>query len=330
MAHIHQFLQKAFASSLSSIILPLGMIAYALARCAKANTYVETLDKHADSLHIWIRKCYEEDFKAAFERQVLKAVKKMGIRNAKLAIDYTSEPFYGKSRNFFVFNVDSERWDGEFKFAVISLINQDKTIPIMAIPVRLGDGMAKPAIDLLKYCANFLSIRYVLFDRGFYSAQLIDYLEANGIKYCMLVPHKKGQIAKYVQQTQKFGCYRHQMKYSKEKSTWKPITKIAVCKEVDDIDWIFATNMRLSRIGFVLLYKRRWRIETGFRVQDEARIKSKSTDYMTRYFYFLISCLLQLFWVIHKHIYGIIPFKRYLDDIEHKTLQDFLEITLAG
>ena len=62
MANIIAYLQKSFASFGSSIILPLGMIAYELAKCAKSNTYVETLGEHADTLHLWIKKGYEEDF----------------------------------------------------------------------------------------------------------------------------------------------------------------------------------------------------------------------------------------------------------------------------
>jgi IS4 transposase len=45
-------------------------------------------------------------------------------------------------------------------------------------------------------------------------------------------------------------------------------------------------------------YKGRWRIETGFRVQDEARIKSKSKDMRIRFFYFVYEQALQLFWAV--------------------------------
>ncbi|MFW6013855.1 MAG: hypothetical protein ACOCQG_01660 [Candidatus Nanoarchaeia archaeon] len=39
--------------------------------------------------------------------------------------------------------------------------------------------------------------------------------------------------------------------------------------------------------NYVLTYKRRWRIETNYGVEDEAKIKSKSINYLIRYFYFL-------------------------------------------
>jgi len=44
-------------------------------------------------------------------------------------------------------------------------------------------------------------------------------------------------------------------------------------------------------------YKKRWRIETSFRVHDEARIKCKSKDMKIRYFLFLFEQMLQTIWI---------------------------------
>jgi hypothetical protein len=100
-----------------------------------------------------------------------------------------------------------------------------------------------------------------------------------------------------------------------------------VCKGIDEFAWIFATNIRFrTRAEYVWYYKRRWQIETNFRVEDEARIKSKSTSYLVKYFYFLVSLLLHLLWIINKNIKYHAPFKKYLDVIEQALLLDYLEI----
>src|SRR3989339_2226841 len=44
-------------------------------------------------------------------------------------------------------------------------------------------------------------------------------------------------------------------------------------------------------------YKKRWRIETQFRVQDEARIRCKSSEMKIRYFLFLFEQMLQTIWI---------------------------------
>jgi len=63
-------------------------------------------------------------------------------------------------------------------------------------------------------------------------------------------------------------------------------------------DWVFATNVEEVLLNnIVITYKKRWRIETQFRVQDEARIKCKSKDMKIRYFFFLFEQMLQTIWI---------------------------------
>lgn len=328
MTQINSFLQKAFG--FCKIIIPFSSISYQLVKVAKSNSYVETLGKNADSLHLWIKKSYEQDFKRAFELQAKKALKYLNVSFAKLAFDITAEPFYGKTRGLYIFETPkNKKFDGEFKFITVCLIKRNKQIPLMALPVMIGEGSGgKLAIELLKYCQTlFRKIRFAVFDRGFYIAELIDFLEANKIKYLILVPEKKGVIADWVEQTDKLGKFKHQMVYSKEKSKWKPRTTIVVCKGIDDFAWIFATNIHFrTRVEYIWHYKRRWQIETNYRVEDEARIKSKSTNYLIRYFYFLVSLLLHLLWIVNKNLKYYAPFKKYLDNIEQGLLMDYLEI----
>lgn len=327
MSNIIAFLQKSFSSFLSSIIIPISSISYQLAKAAKANSYIETLGTNADALHLQIKRCYEEDFKAAFEAQVKKALKRLNVNYARLAFDTTSEPFYGRTRTLHIINTEGESYGAEFKFISVCLLTRNKQIPLMALPVRLG-SQTKLTIGLLEYCQTlFKKIRFAVFDRGFYIGEIIDYLEAHHIKYLILVPEKKGVIEGYVNQTEKFGKYVHKMIYSKEKSKWKPKTMIVVCKGIDDFAWIFATNIHFrTRVEYIWYYKRRWQIETNFRVEDESKIKSKSCDHLIRYFYFLVSLLLHILWIVNKNIAYYVPFKKYLDIIEQKLLSDYLKI----
>ena len=332
MINTTSFLQKAFDSD--SIILPLSSISYQLVKVAKSNSYVETLGKNPDSIHLWIKKSYEEDFQAAFEKQVRKALKRLRVSYARLAFDATHEPFYGKTRGLYIFDTPPDKkYDGEFRYITVCLITRNKQIPLMALPLTHG-SQTKLVIDLLKYCQTlFKKIRLALFDRGFYIGELIDYLESSRIKYIILVPEKKGKIKEYLEETKELGKYKHQIKYSKDKSCWTPKTTIVICKQIGKnsngnlIDWIFASNIKFStRVEYVYYYKKRWQIETNYRVEDEARIKSKSTNYLIRYFYFLVSLLFHLLWIVNKNINYYVPFKKYLDIIEHEMLFEYLEI----
>lgn len=177
----------------------MGSISYQLVKVAKANSYVETLGKNADTLHYWIKSSYEEDFGRAFESQVRKALKRLNVNYGRLAFDTTPEPFYGKSRNFYIFNTEKNtKHRGEFRFITVCLIVRNKEIPLMALPVHL-DSQTRLTIELLDYCRTlFKQIRFAVFDRGFYIAEIIDYLEAHRIRYLILVPEKKGKIRGYI------------------------------------------------------------------------------------------------------------------------------------
>ena len=81
-------------------------------------------------------------------------------------------------------------------------------------------------------------------------------------------------------------------------------------KSEKNYDWVFATNVEEVLLeNIISTYKKRWRIETQFRVQDEARIKCKSKDMKIRYFLFLFEQMLQTLWIcFHKEE---LPFKEF-------------------
>lgn len=327
MKYITKFLKKCFGSLRTK--LSFKFINHILAKCAKSRSYIETFSKHADSVHHWIKSSYEEDFKRSFELCVREIIRKLRVTHAEIAIDITHEPFYGTHRDLHVFNTQKEKkYRGEYQYITCCLINKGKEIPLMALPVRLGE-QTKLTIELLEYCISlFKNIKYVLFDRGFYVAEIIDFLTAKNINYQMLVPKHKGKLLSYVDETETLKCFNHQMRYSKKKSVWKPVTRIVVCKNIFDFDWIFATNLNFKTAkDYVLNYKRRWQIETNYRVEDEAKIKSKSSNYLIRFFYFLTSQLFHLCWILHKKESFYVQFKKYLDILEQKLLFEFLRIS---
>jgi len=64
----------------------------------------------------------------------------------------------------------------------------------------------------------------------------------------------------------------------------------------------------------IVIYKKRWRIETQFKVQDEAMIKCKSKDMKIRYFLFLFEQMLQTIWICFYK--DDLSFKEFLIEIE--------------
>lgn len=145
-----------------------------------------------------------------------------------------------------------------------------------------------------------MKISKILLDRGFYSGEIIDKLQMNNINYLIFVP-KKALFRCMLEGTDKSVIIEHEMDYTKDFTRHIVPTNIVLAKNVLDYDWVFATNLEIRDIDkYVQVYRKRWNIETMFRVHDEAKIKSKSKVPVIRLFYFIISLLLLLVWNIHK------------------------------
>src|SRR3989344_2786347 len=174
--------------------------------------------------------------------------------------------------------------DEAFSYVVLSVVKPNP-LPLMALPYRQGDDLTTIVKELLEYAKSLsITIQCVLFDRGFYIGELIDYLSSERIKYLIFVPQNKA-MKRYISQTENIASFNHEMKYNKRKSLWKVQTRIDILKDsTRNYYWCFATNLRQS-LYLISKYKQRWQIETDFRVHDEARIKTKSNDPIIRYFY---------------------------------------------
>ncbi len=283
-----------------------------LLRAAMANTYVETVGNKADSLHLAIKNVPVSNFYWEFLRcvQILSARFKLSEKDVVLAFDYTDEDFYGEVEGFWIHGwTGKDAITGKFKFLTCALVSSDipERIPLISMPIRLGHNMAKE----VSFCLSLIkplvrSIKLTLYDRGFYSKELMLALTHAKYPYLIFVP-KNAKVKKELEEMadNEKKTIRYEFKLNKDKTTKKGNTTLAFLKQIYDkksnkyYDWAFATNQdKIDLDGIIREYKKRWRIETGFRVQDEANIKSKSKNMKIRYFYFVFEQELQLLWAV--------------------------------
>ena len=295
-------------------------------------SYIETIGNKADTFHNYIKWSEKRILKQAYELQVREFLKKLNIKKVEIAIDGKQDLYYGESGSLNVRQIRPENGAEEaWEFIVISVVFPIR-IPIMAVPYRQGDDLDKICIELLEYARLLpITITKVFFDRGFYHAHLIDYLESRKSKrplpYLILVP-KNDAVEEYISKTKgSLGIFKHKMNYSMKKSTYKPITTIVVCKEAgknkqgEPYDVVFATNLKPSW-NLVFEYKKRWNIETGFRIMEEGKIKTKSNNLLVRFFYFLLRCLLTLVWAFNNITRTPMRYKSYLRNAEYQLRED--------
>jgi hypothetical protein len=289
-------------------------------------SYVETTSPtKADTLHLAIKNSEIRIFMHEFEQVVRYAISQLHLKNVKIGFD-TTEDLTWSEDNYKLRPSVYDRPLRSWQFLNVSIV-EPYFLPLMSIPYTMLTDLDNLVIDLLRYVRTLpLIIELVLFDRGFYHAHLIDYLNnKKGGKpwpYLMLVPEREAQT-NYIQQTRltgkTFAYYNHVFDYCKDKTEWHPSTTIMV-KVVDEkTAWCYATNQEPS-LALCLEYPKRWNLETGFRVHDEARIKSKSLELKIRFFYHLIGMLLIILWRLQNSVRYVI-FKRFLKEVELRYAQ---------
>ena len=286
-------------------------------------SYVETLNpSKTDKFHLSIKGSDKRLFMREFEGVVRFAIAKLKLKKVKIAFDTTEDLTWMKDD----YNLRPSAYESHlpaWQYLNVSIV-EPCFIPLMSIPYTMFDNLDNLVIDLLNYIKTLpIIVDLVLFDRGFYHAHLIDYLEGKkrgySWPYLMLVPKKEAQ-KDYIQQTRDsglmFASYKHGFDYKKDKSSWHPSTTLMV-KIVDEkTAWCYATNQKPSLL-LVREYSKRWNIETGFRIHDEARIKSKSKNSLIRFFYHILGMLLIILWRL-QNIIKYYVFKRYLKYVEYE------------
>lgn len=301
-----------------------------IVEAARTESYVETISNKSDCLHKYVHLADESAIKRAFEIVSKSALNKLGVKDVYLAIDGKKDLYYGKKAGLGARGIKHENGTNQaWEYVVVSIVSPIH-LPLMAVRYYQGADVTNLCIELLEYVRTLkLKVNLVLFDRGFKSAKLIDYLESKKTKKpwkYLIFASQDNAIKGYIRQTEeagkKWAAYKHKFSYGYKKSTWKPSTTYVICKNAyrtkkgDLHDMVFATNLRP---GYYLIktYKKRWNIETGFRVMEEGKIRTKSNYKIMRLFYFLLRALLCLLWKVNSILKQHYTFKSYLRVVEH-------------
>lgn len=298
-----------------------------LSEAARTQSYIETTSPtQADTLHKAIKEVDIDCLCQGYETRVRKCLSYLCFGRVKVAFDTTEDPYWGRNGGSNSRASVDEKSAESWQFINLAIV-EPYFVPLMSLPYRQIDNLDDLIIDLLRYLQTLpLKVDLVLFDRGFYHAHLIDYMEAQKIPYLIFVP-KTDAVKRYLyQSTATLNSFRHEMSYTFEKSTWKSTTTIVICKGGvkdklgNDLDWCFATNQKPS-LSLVAEYKKRWNIETGFRIHDEAKIKTKSSNMVIRFFYHILGMLFVMVWRVQRaRLRFAVVFKRFLKEIETQYL----------
>lgn len=297
---------------------------------AAYNTYIETIGNKADTIYLRAKEALTEMTTHSYLDFIKRLSEKFDWKNKKvmLAFDYTDEDFYGNVQGF-----DIHSWTGKngvtgkFKFLTCSIVSDDipQKIPLISVPILIGHYKS----HTITYCLYLIkpyigNIELILFDRGFYDKDLMYELIKSNRPFLIFVPkHKDKQELLYPLDKEEHLSIIWDYEFKKDKTKYRFEAYLTFLKQIYDkksdkeYDWVFVTNVEeVSLSNIIATYKKRWRIETQFRVQDDALIKCKSKEMKIRYFLFMFQQMLQTQWVCFYK--DEVSFKQFLIEM-HKT-----------
>ena len=293
---------------------------------AACNTYIETISNKSDILYL---RC-KESLISMMEHSYLNYIKgvsnkiELSKKRVMLAFDYTDEDFYGEVQGFNIHGwTKKDSITGKFKFLTCSIVSDEipEKIPLISVPIKIGHYKSSVILHCLSLIKDYIGeIELILFDRGFHDNDLMFELTKWNYPYLIFVRKFKGYKELLEELEEKKTIFVYDYTVNKNHNKDKGETYLTFLKQIYDprseknYDWIFATNMEEVTLSNLLsTYKKRWRIETQFRVQDEARIKCKSKDMKIRYFLFIFEQMLQTIWIcFYKEE---VPFKKFLIEL---------------
>ncbi len=227
---------------------------------------------------------------------------------AAVAIDIHEIPYYGEINNPLIMGCKHNNGTSYcYKYATIDIVEKNQRFTLKAIPLTpLSNNNEDTVKELLEHAMKYIHIKYVLLDRGFFSVEVIKVLLALNLKFIM--PATKNDKIKlvikdnlnkkaYFLKDFPMGLKKNQVtfnlavKYHEEDKKYHPFATNFEIKDKEDVYCIAE------------LYRKRWGIETGYRVKKDFMAKTTSQRYTIRMVYFMISVILYNFWLLCNLIY---------------------------
>ena len=248
----------------------------------------------------------EEMFERA-NRELLKLARKVvGREEVEIAIDSTDWLYYGKEVPGVVRVQPREGTSKGFKFMTVNIVEPGLRFTVAIKPVFEFSDEVKILEELIRNVKRYFRIRCIYLDRYFFSVKFIAKLQELGLKFIMPAI-KNPKVKKLMEKFDAPTIVRYCMESSSDGR--KVYFNLFIVEAEDGQKIVFASNYPYYYESIIAQkYKKRWGIETSYRVKSELRLKTCSRKYVVRFFMFVLSVLLYNAWILLNLLYGFLNF----------------------
>ena len=195
-----------------------------------------------------------------------------------------------------------------FKYLTLQVLVKGKLITLGMRFYSRKNQLRELVDELIVYAQRFVKIDVVLLDRGFRDAALLNQLEFR--QAGVLMPcYKDSKASQYFAELNK--KHFRTSRYSIVSQKTKQIAEVTLLmiRLINGKEIGFYTTIKgtwLHSAGYYLdLYKKRWNIETGYRLQNMFLPKTTSTERTVRFFYFCYAIAMHNLWLVIRQTQSI-------------------------
>ena len=248
----------------------------------------------------------EKSLNSALNSQLIPKIKKTRL---SLAVDFNLIPYYGEPSAEelpYIYRGEAKLGTCSFYgYATLCILNQDKRFTIAIRAVRKQETIVAILTYLLAELDNYnLQIKKLYLDRGFFTISVIRWLQALDIPFVMpaIRRGKKGGINQFLK-----GKKSYKTTYTMTAKHGNSVTfELAIiCKyrkgkrKKNGIEYlVYVIHKIYSSLNHIhSSYRKRFGIETSYRVKNICRIRTTSKNPVSRLLFVGISFILVNIWI---------------------------------
>lgn len=233
-----------------------------------------------------------EGFDTLLQDLLTRARKQRLFTHASIgAIDFTDLPWYGEELPFIVKGKPKKGTNTFIRFATIAVVEDGKRFTLKAVPVTPFSSKEKIVQDLIAYAEKLVDLRVVLFDRGFYTNQVVQTVNEMDEEFVMPAV-KNEKVKATMEQAYQEGPLPYEM------SDGATYTMVVARDEEQEKLLPYATNMDIDATTAHELYSHRFGIETQYRVKNNVLGNTCSKKHRFRYAFFVLALALYNLWIL--------------------------------
>ncbi len=276
---------------------------------------------HPNTFFYHLSKLNENEIKSTFERiteELLRFAEPIRGKRVDIAIDTHDWLFYGDRNAEGVVGTQHKRGTNyAYKFITVCVVEPSFRFTLAVAPIKDYSDKHEVLRYVLERALSLVNVRTAYLDSWFFDVYSVRILKELGIDF-VIQGRKTTRISRVLSENEGKDIIvvkDYEMVRKREGPVLKEKVNLFIVphRYKENEHTYFVTNLHVDECNaeyLAELFRKRWGIETSYRVKAGVRLKTCTKKYNVRYFMFLFSAILYNLWVLFNLVFGVLKFRR--------------------